>query len=58
MDPNAALSFIRELATEALNSGDDSLAFKALERFEELDEWLSRGGFLPTSWAENRTCDD
>lgn len=52
MDPNEVLKTLRELSTEALNSGDSSLAFAALERFENLDEWISRGGFLPDSWQK------
>jgi hypothetical protein len=51
MDPDEALIVIRKLLPGALD-GDSSLAFKALEQFEELDSWLSRGGLLPKAWSE------
>lgn len=56
MDPNTALSNLRNLTamvinTENLEHSDqldllDSLA----EQVEALDEWLTRGGFLPSAW--------
>jgi hypothetical protein len=46
MDPNAALLAIRE----ACNSNDFRTA---AEVFEGLDMWLTRGGFLPSSWESN-----
>lgn len=41
MDPNAALEALRL----AVRSDEDSQA-----AFEALDEWLSKGGFLPAAW--------
>ena len=51
MDPNATLAEIRQLV-QAVADGDttneDALALAA--KFDELDEWLSTGGFIPKSW--------
>lgn len=46
MDPNEALKRIREL----INDGD-SADVLLVEAFEALDNWLSRGGFLPSAWV-------
>jgi hypothetical protein len=43
MDPNVALQQLRA----AMRNGEADLAH---DLFEELDEWLSRGGFLPAAW--------
>jgi hypothetical protein len=57
MDPNVALAKIREAVGELRQSDDDgvwaddsSQIGMLLEQFEALDEWLSRGGFLPKDW--------
>jgi hypothetical protein len=69
MDPNEALKRARE-AIERYQD-DASLGFntdtrleaadKLADAFEALDEWLSKGGFLPLEWSESlrkqRTCD-
>lgn len=49
MDPNGALAEIRELI-----HADEPNA--AMIRFEVLDEWLSKGGFLPREWSA-QVCD-
>jgi hypothetical protein len=63
MDPNKTLDEIRDLldstkAQEALNgvytAGDEfaeTLAELA-EKVTALDDWLVRGGFLPTAWSK------
>lgn len=53
MDPDACLARIREAAEADRMQGPpyDSLA----ELVQAMDEWLSKGGFLPQAWAEN--CD-
>lgn len=53
MDPNAALTEIRDKANEVLNDGywDADTAIALAELVRALDEWLSKGGFLPESWA-------
>lgn len=59
MDPNAALAEIRELLAQdrrQLDAGglhrDDAATL--MERLEALDEWLSKGGFLPADWGQHR----
>lgn len=56
MDPNETLRRLREKVREAradaevqgyVNLGD---AVAVLEYFAALDEWLSKGGFLPEAW--------
>ena len=46
MDPDTALAQIREL----INDGD-SADIALVHAFQGLDEWLSRGGFLPADWS-------
>lgn len=43
MDPNVTLSRLRELA--------DNNDVEWANLFESLDDWLSKGGFLPEAWA-------
>ena len=45
MDPNAALAKVRELIGDG-----DSADVLLVDAFEALDEWLSKGGFLPSDW--------
>ena len=47
LDPNAVLNTIRAL----MDSTDD---VELREAIEDLDNWLSRGGFLPEDWARTR----
>jgi hypothetical protein len=46
MDPNATLAQIREL----IAAGTKVDLEQAAELMTALDEWLSRGGFLPDAW--------
>lgn len=59
MDPNAALAGMRRLCDEAewLNSRDEIEAHMLAMRdqFRSLDEWLSKGGFLPDDWNQDST---
>lgn len=51
MDPNATLRELRDL----MDSEDDDFDVeRATELFWALDNWLSRGGFLPRSWDKNK----
>lgn len=54
MDPNANLEELRELAQNTLadDSADDlpEKAAHLAELFVALDEWLTKGGFLPQAW--------
>jgi hypothetical protein len=60
MDPDVALRALRALAAKVLRDYengegagiDDDDACALAQRFADLDEWLSRGGFLPQPWAK------
>jgi len=60
MDPNATLAIIRELAhiihggQHPALAGDYETASRLAGAFQDLDEWLTRGGFLPTAWERRR----
>lgn len=55
MDPNEALERIRDLVEEAREHWELSEdAQTLLDEIEALDSWLTRGGFLPDEWAQNR----
>lgn len=51
MDPNAALERIRDLvgAVERHGRADDGRELAEVVR--GLDEWITKGGFLPAEWA-------
>lgn len=57
MDPNAALQRLRRAVdgVETVAAGSEENwsgeLLAVLEHFEALDEWLSRGGFLPDDWS-------
>jgi hypothetical protein len=57
MDPTTTLMFMRSLARKLrsgdFDAGDEELDAHALflGAFEDLDEWISKGGFPPESWA-------
>ena len=55
MDPDAALAQMRE-AIETLWAAKSSVAAAAAadsiaEHAAALDQWLSKGGFLPAAWS-------
>ena len=55
MDPNETLNEIRDLMTESQKPGQSTIALADLaddlvSSLRALDEWLSRGGFLPEPW--------
>lgn len=58
MDPNETLRLLR--LTVAQMRADEhpdirkAHADEIAEYFDALDEWLSRGGFLPEAWEANR----
>ncbi len=54
MDPDKCLEELRELVITAAEAGDGSFNEKLLEKFEALDQWLCRGGFLPKAWKGNQ----
>lgn len=54
MDPNKTLEFIRELIRTSKT--DETVFYEEsgwmFELVENLDEWLTNGGFLPKEWAK------
>lgn len=53
MDPNETLVELRE-AISLYDGGPDhdyEAAGRFMNAFEALDEWLSKGGFLPDAWV-------
>lgn len=56
MDPNETLRMLRAAIRQSHQSSADRMVteLEALESVrdyaEALDEWLSRGGFLPSAW--------
>jgi hypothetical protein len=52
MDPNVALAILRRLVQ--VYPGDGFDAQDLVEAADALDQWLSKGGFLPRDWNKNR----
>jgi hypothetical protein len=57
MDPDVTLKEIRAAMSDWLNAEDDALdanstaaADRLVGHFQALDDWLSKGGFLPAGW--------
>lgn len=55
MDPDEALKNAREAeksfrSAPIESSAERIAAIKLADAFEALDEWLSRGGFMPADW--------
>lgn len=51
MDPNAALKQLRELADiDAYHNMTAIEGQEFIELFKALDDWISKGGFLPEAW--------
>lgn len=64
MDPDACLAACRRLAATIIKQADsdrqdqkhrndDMLGEELAENFRNLDEWITRGGFLPKNWRNN-----
>ena len=54
MDPNELLRVLRNWAQEVVDLDELTEEKEAAERFQTLDQWLSRGGFHPRDWQANR----
>lgn len=56
MDPNEALRVLREWAgNEDPADQPPTIDADAVDAFRALDQWLSRGGFLPSAWVRPAT---
>ncbi len=59
MDPDVGLQLLRAAVTriDAVDADPEGSwggeLSEVLERFAALDEWMSRGGFLPADWSAN-----
>lgn len=54
LDPNVAYHRLQN-ALENLDvtrGGEESRVDEVLEAWRDLDEWITRGGFLPSVWTE------
>lgn len=49
MDPNEALRTLRQWTMKS-RYGPNITEEEARQAFEDLDGWLTKGGFLPTDW--------
>jgi hypothetical protein len=49
MDPDKALQTLRAYVA-GVSEGDQPEHLEMCEQFQALDEWLSKGGFLPGPW--------
>lgn len=60
MDPNATLMELRALAQAHMDEGPEETgldvadAVRMAELVQALDEWITRGGFLPDAWQKGR----
>lgn len=61
MDPNVVVDELRKLADEVLADDDDpasddkdnsEVAYQMALRFDQLDNWLKKGGFIPAVWSK------
>jgi hypothetical protein len=53
VDPNAALAGIREIVAKTYREAGATLddSSRLYDLAESLDEWLTKGGFLPDAWT-------
>ena len=57
MDPNEALRRLRALVATirgSMNHYDHRQVDDLIETFDALDDWLTKGGFLPATWMVRR----
>lgn len=55
VDPDAALREIRMIIKDCTD--DNYQLFRLAELVEGLDEWISKGGFLPSDWHKGQVGD-
>lgn len=62
MDPNETLKLLHETASDIFEAVDRGCSFADLTEeaetmatlFNSLDEWIRKGGFLPTPWQRTQ----
>ena len=55
MDPNETLDAIRRVIKRINEGESQSDDFEGIcDLFEAFDEWMSKGGFLPTDWRKSK----
>ena len=54
MDPNTTLHELRELVARVQGGLGRVEPEEFAERFDALDGWMSKGGFVPDAWRETR----
>lgn len=60
MDPDECLKICQRLARRIIAEADlelpitDDKGVRLAEQFLHLDNWLNRGGFIPTEWRTKR----
>jgi hypothetical protein len=56
MDINEALARARDIADQIDNGeANETTAADLAEAFQNIDRWLSKGGFLPGAWSQRIT---
>lgn len=60
MDPNETLKRLRALTMNVLGQAENGLddpdsCFELAECAQALDEWISKGGFLPAAWSREES---
>lgn len=53
MDPDEVLTRVRDAIAALADGGGIEEAAELIDAFNDLDDWLSRGGFLPSAWSES-----
>lgn len=53
MDPNALLEEILKIANANIESDNETLSDLS-EKIQNLNEWISKGGFLPELWSQKK----
>lgn len=53
MDPDTNLAEIRKLLSEHYREGTTDYG-RLADLVDSLDNWMAKGGFMPSSWEKNR----
>ena len=58
MDPNETLKQMLEQTRLVIAVSDDVNALKLADYVNAMNEWLSKGGFLPAAWVAGTSAND